>query len=242
MAVLAMTDATCWVGGWDASGDLNQVSVSVSTEELDTTTFGSAGYRSRIAGPRSVQADIAGFWQSAASAAPDPELVPDLGTADRAVTIAPTSTEGAVAYLFQAGKFSSQLFGAIGEAVPFSASLMGTSAAGLVRGVTLKSKGTVSATGATGTAVQLGAVASGQYLYVAFHAFTVGTSITAVVESDVDNTFSAATTRATIGPITSTGGTWATRVAGPITHTWYRLRVTAVTGTHTIACAAGIGS
>jgi hypothetical protein len=36
------------------------------------------------------------------------------------------------------------------------------------------------------------------------------------------------------------GGTWGTRVAGPITDPWYRLRVTAITGTHTIACVAGI--
>jgi hypothetical protein len=36
------------------------------------------------------------------------------------------------------------------------------------------------------------------------------------------------------------GGYWATRVAGPITDPWYRLRVTAITGTATIAAIVGI--
>jgi hypothetical protein len=43
----------------------------------------------------------------------------------------------------------------------------------------------------------------------------------------------------TFGPITTVGGTWGTRVAGAITDTWWRLRVTAITGTFQIACAAG---
>lgn len=242
MATFALTDATCWVGGYDFTGDLNQISLAASADELDVTTFGSGGYRSRIAGLRTVQASLAGFWSSASTGAPDPQLMPDLGVTDRVVTIAPDDAEGAVAYMFQGAKFSTQMFGAIGDATPFSVEMMGTNGVGLIRGQVLKAKGNVNSTGATGTAVELGAVSSGQYLYATFHVFSAGTTVTAVLESDVDNTFATATTQATFGPITTTGGTWATRVAGPLTDTWYRLRISAVTGTFSIAGAAGIGS
>ncbi|HEX6968605.1 MAG TPA: hypothetical protein VF174_07335 [Micromonosporaceae bacterium] len=242
MATFTLTDATCWVGGYDFTGDLNQIQLSASVNELDATTFGSGGFRSRIGGLRDVQASLAGYWSSDTSAAPDPHLMPDLGVADRVVTIAPNNTEGGIAYMFQGAKFTTSLFGSVGELTPFSLDVMGTNKAGLVRGQVLKAKGTVSAAGATGTAVELGEAADGQYLYATFHVFGAGTTITAVLESDVDNTFASATTQATFGPITTTGGTWAARVAGPVTDTWYRLRVTAVTGTFSIAGAAGIGS
>ncbi|HEX6968962.1 MAG TPA: hypothetical protein VF174_09170 [Micromonosporaceae bacterium] len=241
MGTLVLDDATIWVAGYDVTGDANQISLSASVTELDVTTFGS-GFRKRIGGLRDVQAQVAGYWHSAASGAPDPEIFPALGTADQVMTVAPSSTEGSVAYMCQVGKFSGQMFGQVGEAVPFSLDAMGTSREGLVRGQVLKAKGAVSSTGATGTAVQLGAVSSGQYLYATLHVFSAGTTITVVLESDADNTFASATTRATFGPLTTTGGTWAARVAGPVTDTWYRLRVTAVTGTFTVAGAAGIGS
>ena len=241
MATLVLDDATIWAAGYDFTGDVNQITLNASADELDVTTFGSGGYRSRIGGLRDVQAQVAGFWYSDTSA-PDPEIFPALGTADQVFTVAPTSDEGSVAYLFQAGKFTGQQFGQVGEATPFSLSAMGTNKAGLIRGQVLKAKGDVSATGATGTAVELGEVASGQFLYATLHVFTAGTTLTVVLESDADNTFASATTRATFSSITATGGTWATRVAGAITDTWYRLRVTAATGTFSIAGAAGIGS
>lgn len=242
MAEFALTDATCWIGGYDFTGDLNQINLQASADELDATTFGSGGFRQRIAGLRTVQASLAGYWYSDSSAAPDPHVMPDLGTSDRVVTVAPDDAEGTVAYLFQGGKFSTQMFGQIGSVTPFSVEVMGTNAVGLVRGQVLKAKGNVNSTGATGTALELGEVASGQYLYAVFHVFSAGTTVTAVLESDEADDFATATTRATFGPITTTGGTWATRVAGPITDTWYRLRVSGITGTFQIAGAAGIGS
>ncbi|MEW2474609.1 hypothetical protein AB0875_12540 [Micromonospora gifhornensis] len=242
MAEFALVDATTWIGGYDFTGDLNQVQLQVSADELDSTTFGSGGFRKRIGGLRSVQASLAGFWSSATSAAPDPHVMPDLGVADRVVTMTPDGAEGSVAYFFQGAKFSTQMFGQIGEVTPFSVDVMGSNKVGLVRGQVLKAKGTVNATGATGSALELGEVADGQWLYAAFHVFSAGTTITAVLESDEDDDFADATTRATFGPITTTGGVWAARVAGPITDEWYRLRVSAVTGTFQIAGAAGIGS
>lgn len=247
MATYAAVAHTTYVGGYDMTGDLNQTSLSLPHEALDRTVFrpgAATPGRVRQAGLQDVQSTVMGFWQ-AGSGTVDPEAWARLGTTAQVVTQTPAGVEGERAYLYQAGTFEYQLFGNVGEMAPFSLSLQGTRgngtlSAGAVAGRLLKAKGDADATGATGTAVELGAVAAGQYLYAAFHVFSAGTTITAVLESDDADTFGSATTRATLGPITTAGGTWATRVAGSITDTWYRLRVTAITGTFSIACSAGI--
>lgn len=246
MATYAATAHTTYVAGYDMTGDLNQTSLNLSHEPLDRTVYRvtTTPGRVRQAGFQDVQSSVMGFWQ-AGDGTIDPEAWANLGTGPQVVTQTPAGVEGERAYLYQASTFEYQLFGAIGEMTPFSLALQaargnGTLSAGAVPGKLIKAKGAVDATGATGAEVELGAVADGQHLYAAFHLFARDTTITAVLESDEDDTFGSATTRATFGPLTATGGTWATRVAGPITDTWYRLRVTAITGEHTIACSAGI--
>lgn len=244
MGTFAANNITTWFSGYDMTGDLNSTTLALSYDALEDTAFGDQA-RSRVAGLEDCQLSEAGFWQSAAANAIDPVAFASLG-AGQVVTNSPDPLDSSVAYFYRAKSFNYQPFSnKVGEMVGFTLSAQSARGAGLasvaaVRGRTMKGKGTVSATGATGTAFQLGAVASGQFLYAAFHEFAVGTTITAVLESNVDNTFGAATTRMTFGPITTVGGVWGTRVAGPITDTWYRLRVTAITGTHTIACVAGI--
>ena len=232
MAVLALTAATTYCHGYDLTGDTNKLSVKSSVDDLDVTTFASGGYRQRIGGLRDVEAQFDGFWQ-AGSGTVGPELFPDLGTA--------TGTEAAPAYLFQAGKFSVEEFAEIGAVAPFSLSAMGTSTQGLVRGQLVKAKGTVSATGATGTVSQVGAVSASQFVYASLHVFSAGTTITVQVQSAPASNFASPTTRATFSGITTTGGTWATRVAGAITDTWWRFNVSAITGTFSVAGAIGIG-
>lgn len=241
MSTLSLVDATTWIGGMDATGYLNSMSANISADELDTTVFGLGGYRRRIAGLKTVSAQYGGFWE-AGTGTPDPEAFTNLGTADRVVTLAPTSTEASVAYMYQGGAFTYTAFGQIGQATPFTLNHTSTNPVGVIRGQVTKAKANVSSTGATGTAVNLGAVGASQYLYATFHVFSAGTTITATIESDDNGGFSSATTRITFGPITTTGGTWGTRVAGSLAETHYRLNVTAITGTFSIAAAIGIGS
>ncbi|MGW3808854.1 hypothetical protein [Micromonospora sp. NPDC005113] len=243
MATIALTDATVWVGGYDFTGDVNQISLNATADQLDVTTFGSDGFRNRIGGLKDVSAQVAGFWSSGTSAAPDPHLSPDLGVADRVCTASPGKTEGSVAYLCRVGKFGTQMFGTSGEAVPFSLDMQGTNKEGLIRGQVTKAKGNVTTTGATGTAVNLGAGGAGKFLYLAVHVFTAGTTISVKVESDTTSGFAspADVASATVGPITTAGGVWMTRVsAAAITDTWFRLNVTAVTGTFSVAAALAI--
>lgn len=131
MSTFALTDAVIWAGGYDLSGDSNSVTISSEVEDLEVTTFGSS-FRSRIGGLRSVSMDVSGFWQ-AGTGTVDPELFSALGSRNRVVTVAPEDAEGVTAYMFRAGIFSYDMFGAVGEATPFSISAQGTDGQGLIR-------------------------------------------------------------------------------------------------------------
>lgn len=242
MAAFALLDATAHIGGYDFTGDSNKLTIAAEVDDLETTTFGATGYRSRVGGLRDVEAELAGFWQSAAAQAVDPEVFGDLGTADRACTFSNSgSVEASVAWLCQLGKFSYELFGAVGEVAPFSLAMMGTSGVGLVRGQVARARGNVSATGVLGSVLNLGAPTAGQYVYVAVHVFTAGTTVTLQLQSDTASGFPSATTQATIGPLAAAGGTWMTRLAGPFAgETHWRLNVSAITGTFNLAAAVAV--
>jgi hypothetical protein len=186
---------------------------------------------------------MSGFWSSSALSsepASDRESYNDLGVRDRVFTTGATETEGSPVYLFQSGHFSYQLLGAVGELAPFSLTSSGAGQNGVVRGQLAAKMQTVTATGAIGSPVELGAVTSGKSLYASFHAFQVGTTITVSLYSSPNSTFASKTLRATIGPITSRGGTWVTPVAAPITDTFYRFEATAITGTFVVGGAIAV--
>jgi hypothetical protein len=237
MSSFVLLDVTSYVGGFNLTTKMNQISMSAEADALDDTTFGNAGWRTRQSGLKDVDADLAGYWDNEI----DANAYAGLGIANEAVSISPTGVEGETAYLWRGERFSYQAFGSIGALVPFNLGMMGSHSQGVARGAFLKAQTNVSATGATGTEFEIaGGIPSGAALYSNFHVFSVGTTITAVVESDEDDTFASATTRLTHGPLTAVGGN-VQRIAGPITDTFFRLRVTAVTGTFSVACAIGIG-
>jgi hypothetical protein len=234
-----------WVDGYDMTGDANNVALGIKREALDSTVFGpTVTARSRAAGLEDVQSSGKGLWQ-AGSGTVDPQVFANLGGL-KVVTQTPAGTETQRAYFYQCRDFNYDLFGNVGELAPFSVAMQGTKgsgtlSAGAIAGYLGKAKGTVSATGALGTFKQLGAVGASQYLYGSVHLFgTAGTTITVVLESDDNSSFTSAATRITFGPLTAIGGTWGVRAAGAILDDYYRFRVTACTGTWTIAAAMGI--
>jgi hypothetical protein len=242
----ALRHAT-WLGGYDMTGDLNETSLDISLDELIadvfTTGVGVVGRR-RIAGRENVEAMVKGLWQSAASGAVDPEAFTGLGSAVPPCTQSVSGAEGDVAYMWQPRKMRYQIGGKGGEIFPFELGLKsgksgGGPAVGAVRGRVLK-VGSVSGTGATGTVVQAGAVAADEFIYFVIHTFAIGTSFTLQLQSDDAVGFPSATTRATSPSITAVGGTWVARVAGPVTDTFWRINVSAASGTSSIAASVGI--
>mgnify|MGYP000853269073 CR=1 FL=1 len=248
MGSFAANNITTWFGGYDMTSDLNSTTLALSYDALDATAFqpgtNTNPSRSRIAGLEDVQLDEAGFWQSGAGQV-DPTAFTALGGASQVISNSPNGLEENAAYFYRAREYSYEMFGQLGEPCPFrltasSARGTGLASVGGIRGIVLKTKADVSATGATGTASELGAVSASQYLYAGLHVFSAGTTISGVIESAAASNFAGATTRITFAGVTAAGGYWGTRVAGAITDTWYRLRITACTGTFSIACVAGI--
>lgn len=244
MGTFAANNITTWFSAYDMTGDSNSTELAMQYDALETTVYGCT-HRTRAAGLEDVTLQQAGFWQSGAGLI-DPTAFTALGGASQVISNSVDGLETSVAYFYRARQFSYQTFGAHGEMMPFSLSASsargtGLAAVGAVRGRVLRQKvPSVSGTGATGTAFQLGAVGASQYLYAGLHVFSAGTTITGVIESDDANTFASATTRITFSAVTAAGGYWGTRVAGAITDDWYRLRITACTGTFSLACVAGI--
>ncbi|GAA4100934.1 hypothetical protein [Nonomuraea soli] len=241
MAPTVLTDAFCYVQGHDFTTDTNRLGFSGEAVAQDRSTFGTDGWTALIAGLKSHTFDMAGFWESAAADAVDPEAFADIGVPNRVFTFGPIETEGSPAYICQAGHFNYQLLGAHGEIAPFSLTSQGSDGAGILRGQLAKAKGAVNATGVLGSVLALGNVPAGQYLYATFHVFAAGTTITAQLQSDDAVGFASPTLRATLGPITARGGTWAVRVPGPLAETHYRLNISAITGSFTVAGAIAIG-
>lgn len=244
MGTLAITNAYAYVAARDFTGDINEWRLSGEAEAKDCTNMRSGGFREYKRGVKTSAFEMAGFNDFADNEV-DETIWGSLATEDEVITTGSAETEGEPAFFHRAMKASYNLFGPHGEIAPFRVSANGTDGpTGVVRGQLAVKKTTVTTTGAKGTALNLGLVGAGKFLYATFHVFgTPGTTITAVVESDADDTFGSATTRITFGPITAAGGTWGTRVAGAIADDdWFRLRVTAITGTFSIACAVGIGS
>lgn len=244
MSTFVLTDVGTWVAGHDFTCDTNSASLSIEVEDQEDTTFCTNGWRSRTGGLREVSCDFEGFWQAGASQV-DGEAFSTLGVKNEPVTMGPTiSTAGSTAFMFQGGKFSYELLGDLGDVTPFSLSMMGTDGVGVVRGKVAATKQTVDSTGALGSALTdlstNDQVGSSQFLYATLHVFSAGTTITVQLQSDDASGFSDPTTRATIGPITAAGGTWMTRVAGPITDTHYRFNVSAITGEFSVGGAIAI--
>lgn len=237
MSIFPLLNCTAWVAGYDFTGDSNKLAVDAEAEALDGTVFGTNGWKSLAGGLKSVTGSLEGFWQGP----PDLEGFSDLGNAGRVVTVTPAAAVGGPAFLFQVTKLKYSAFGEVGSLTPFALDMSGSSTQGMVRGQLAAAKQSVSATGTLGSAVQLGAASGSQFVYASLHVFgTPGTTITVKVQSDNASNFPSATDVATLGPITATGGTWMTRVAGPVTDDWFRFTVSAITGTFTVAGAIAV--
>lgn len=240
MAIEPLFGSLIYIGAHDFTGDANKGSLTGESVVLPRTTFASGGHEEVRGGLKKWDSNLDGYWESGADAV-DAEAFTALGVPDQVLSLTPTGAQGGPCYFGQASKLKYNLFGGVGELAPFTLGLGGSNTVGLVRGRLAVAKATVTTTGAKGVALQLGAVAADEYVYAAVHLFgTAGTSITLKVQSDNASNFPSPTDVATIGPLTAAGGTWMTRVAGAITDDYFRINVSAITGTWSMAAAIGI--
>ena len=243
MGEYVVDSAFAYLGGHDFTGDINTWNCNSSFETLDKTTFRNNGARQFRGGLFTTAMGMSGF-ADLDEYGPDVELWGALtGRTAQVVTAGNLETEGEPC-VFTRGlvpQFTPGGGGQVGALSSFNMSASGTDRYGAIRALLFAAVQTVSTTGAKGTALQLGAVGADQRLFASLHLLgEPGTSITVVLESDDNSNFTSATTRGTFGPLTAAGGFWLSPVGGAITDTWWRFRVTAITGTWDIAAAAAI--
>jgi hypothetical protein len=225
-----------YMGGYDFSGDHNQISLTAKKETKEATTFRDssdpdAGAKNYVLGLIDTTSSGQGYVNLADNGC-DEIFFDKWGAASEPHTILPElRTAGEVAVFFNALKQAYSPGAQIGELLAFTLEAQGDKEP--VNGTVLIN-GTVTATG-NGTAFNLGAVAADEYLYAALHVLSVsGTdtpTVVAKVQSDNLEAFSDPTDKISFGAKTAIGSEWATRVAGPNTDTWWRINYT-ISGTN----------
>ncbi len=230
MAVFALTDAQIFAGAYDLRSRSNEVNVEQRIDELDATTFGSAGVKERKAGLRDVSITTKGLA--------DPSITDSIFTAlgstsDLLISVSPTATAGDAIYSAR-GAMVANWSGeeTLGELRAFSTTLSGRNPRGLTRQTIVRAHSAATGAG-TGTAYLIGATSSTQTLVSAIHLTALSGSatptLTVTVQSDSTSGFASPTTIGSHTALTAIGASWL-ESAGPITDTYFRITWT-LTGT-----------
>lgn len=229
-----LVNSRIFAGGYDLTGYSNKVEVSPEVEEKDVTTFLPAsdpnqGWKKCIGGLGSAKIAGGGNWEGTAGAV-DEFAFGALGTTIPYSTYPAEATEGNLAYFTSTLLKSYQFLGAVGDVAPWT--IDDESTWPLVRGVSLEAPGTARTTTGTGTAIQIGAVPAGKFLYAALHVLSIagtgGPTLAVKVQSDNAVGFPSSADQITFTTASAIGGQIA-RIAGPITDDWFRVSFT-ITG------------
>ena len=216
----------------DLTGVNNKLEVTAEREAKEATPFATSGavWAEVLAGLAKTEISAEGQWEAGDTGKIDDAAFANLGSVVP-VTIGPVgAADGDLAYLTGALRTKFDVGGSVGEVAPWTGEMVGNWP--LVRGKMAHPPGTARTSTGTGTAYQLGAASSSQYLYAALHVLSLsGTSpsITVKVQSDNASNFPSATDQITFTAATARSGQLS-RVAGPITDDWFRVSYT-ISGT-----------
>ena len=96
MAVFALTDGRCYIGGYDLSDHVVGMNLALTSEELDTTTINSGGFRSRAGGLQDANFTANGYFEAGANK-PDALLGTSTGS-EHIITVMADSGAGNTSY------------------------------------------------------------------------------------------------------------------------------------------------
>ena len=241
-------DAKLFAGAYNVSGDSKNILLTYNADMLDGAVFGNA---SKVSTPglTSIELQCAGLLPAISAAdLKEKQFFDNIGLANIPVTVMPTNTpvEGSLCYFFQAAQATYQTFGPHGALMPFNLTMQnGASGHNLIRGYVLEPGTAAKTITGTGTGFEIAAVTAAQYLYAILHVTAVDTPTTldVIIESDVDGDFTTPATVATFTQVTTAlTSQYLTRVAGPVTDTFYRAKWTIAGTSYTFACAMGIAA
>lgn len=243
MAKTVLTNVRCFAVGADLTANSNKIELSSEVEDKDATNYASNGWKEVMGGLASAEISAEGQWEAA-----DPSKVDDAswsqlgGVGPWSISANNAAAVGDLAYLTNAMRSDYKMFDAVGEIAPWSGTAK--SSWPMARGQFAHPPGTARTATGTGTGLQLGAVALNKRLYASLHVLSVsGTtpSLTARVESSVDNTFAAPTTRLTFTAASAVGGQILRTTGSAITDTWWRVAWTVSGTTPSFMFAAALG-
>lgn len=243
MSKTILTNVRTFAVGVDLTSQSNKVELSAEVEDKDTTNYGSQGWKEVLGGIGSAEISAEGQWEAGDSTKVDDASWSTLGgVGPWSVSANTAANVGDLAYFTSALRSDYKLFDAVGEVAPWTGTAK--SSWPLVRGQFAHPPGTARTATGTGTGLNLGAVATNKRLYAALHVLSAsGTtpSLTARVESSVDNTFASPTTRLTFTAATASGGQIQRTSGTAITDTWWRVAWTISGTTPSFLFVASLG-
>lgn len=153
MADYVLKNVKVYYEGYDLSGDHNAASMPLETETLDDTCFGDSSHSFKP-GLKTFNLAHSGFMNCAGNNYQDDVLFDNMATADKIITVCPTTgAEGQIGYSTKGVSLSYEWGGTVGEMATFAGAAR-SSSSDVIRG-TILATGAKTSTG-TGTARQLG--------------------------------------------------------------------------------------
>lgn len=222
MATFSMTDVQVFAGAYDLQAQANSVTLDQTVDDLDATTFGSAGVKAHAAGLKDFTAQVEGFTDPLVTG----QQFASLGGADVILTVSPTATAGAASYQAKGGLLSAfSETESLGELRKFSLNLSGRNPRGIVRSTILRAHSAATA-GGTGTGYLIGTASAAQTVTSSVHltalSGTATPTLTVTVQRDDNTGFTSPVTLHTHTALTAIGANVA-ETAGAQTDSYYRI-------------------
>lgn len=227
--MIVLTNCLALVGNHNFTCSTNQVALEVKAAELDATTFCSAGWETKVGGLCSATVKHSGFADYGSTDAAFPANV---GVNGLPVSIAVDNTAGSTAYLLRGLEGAMSTLGKVGDLSPIDGNI--TSDGPAARGV-LALAPSVPSTGALAVA-QLGAITSGRRAVAIMHLLGGTGTVSLELQSAATVGFASPTVRASATAAAT--ATWIESSTVTADAFW-RINVTAVTGSPTIALTMG---
>jgi len=233
MAVSYLKNVGIWADSRNITGITNDISLTQSLNEIDTTTFASNGAKEREAELEDAMLSLQGFYEAGTGSYVS-ELVYGMGATPTAVpfTVSSVATAGNVAYGAPCLVLSSNRTAQVNDKQRIS--VEASAVAPMALGVLLHDDVTARTATGTGSTYLVGAASSTASLYVALHVISVsGTAsptLTVTVQRDDNSGMTTPTTAYAFTGATAIGSQYAT-VNGPITDSYYRVSYT-ISGTN----------
>lgn len=249
MALLIANAITTYQGPYEVTCDSNKVKVSTSGEVLDATTFCSGGWKQNVGGLKMFDFGASGFWQANATTlqAIHDQAFADLN-ASTVTTVSSDGTAGSVATFFQMLEYDYTIGAQVGQIAPFSVAGSSSQSVGLVAGLLMLPRQTMTTTTVSSILQIPGGVSAGQSLYAALHVFGTPTGTTPTLDVIVQSAalvgFGSPTTRITFPQQTNPSGgaaLWGTPSATVTTDAFYRVTATIAGTSPSYSAAVAIG-